>query len=55
MATPEGRPALPEAGTLAQSLGVPLQPFLEGMERVTVVPSSQAIPTVAQLVQAEAK
>lgn len=41
----------PSAGALASSLGVALQPFLEGTDRVVVAPMAQTATTVVGLLQ----
>lgn len=50
-AAEEGRTPLPSSGMLAKSLGVAMQPYLEGTSRVVVATDQEAPATVLQLIQ----
>ncbi|KAI3435641.1 hypothetical protein D9Q98_001699 [Chlorella vulgaris] len=49
--TREGRPPLPSGDILSQSLGVSMQPYLEGTSRVAVAASGEEAAAVLQLIE----
>ncbi len=50
-AAEEGRTPLPNSGMLASSMGVDMQPYLEGMSRVALATGKEAAATVLNLLR----